>query len=288
MTVQELLRRTGIDVGRWPRPPEAGIIDWRLREVIRSRGINCVIDVGGNRGTFAQRVRKLGYDGRIVSFEPSPTVLPVIRAAALQDANWTVRPVALAAESGTGQLRLHQESQLDSLLDTLPGVTDQVPMMASAGTVAIAVSTLEEEFPHIIEGIAEPRVLLKSDTQGYDDQVLRGAGAGGISPAVVAVLVELSAQPIYQEQPRMTSVMELVMAAGFTPVAFEPFFHSSDGLRIVELDALFMRAEPDSGPDWGNPRRASRATSDPRMRTVGQSSSLGRSSGAQQEPSVGS
>lgn len=251
---RHLLRRAGIDVSRWPHRPEAGFIDWGLTEVIRSRRINCVIDVGGNRGLFARRVRELGYAGRIVSFEPSPAVLPVIRAAAGRDPNWTVRPVALAAESGHGELRLHREAQLDSLLDSIPGVVDQLPAMASAGTVPVALSTLEAEFPYIIEGIAEPRVLLKSDTQGYDDEVLRGAGAAGLSRSVVAVLVELSAQPIYQKQPPMTSMMELIMADGFVPVALEPFFQSSDGLRIVELDALFLRAEPGSGPDWGRPR----------------------------------
>ena len=76
------------------------------------------------------------------------------------------------------------------------------------------------------------------------------------------MLVELAAQPIYHDQPTMTTVMDLVMDDGFTAVAFEPLFHSSDGLRIVELDALFLRP-PDAEPDWGRhaepgpaPRRA--------------------------------
>ena len=71
--------------------------------------------------------------------------------------------------------------------------------------------------------------------------MLRGAGADGLGPEVVAVLVELAAQPIYHDQPKMTAVMDLVMDDGFTAVAFEPLFQSSDGLRIVELDALFLR-----------------------------------------------
>src|ERR1700759_3528548 len=98
MDARRLLRRAGIDVIRWPHRPESGVIDWALAEVIRSRGINCVIDVGGNRGQSAQRMRSLGYTGRIVSFEPSPTVLPVIRAAAAKDPDWTVRPVALSSQ----------------------------------------------------------------------------------------------------------------------------------------------------------------------------------------------
>lgn len=248
--MRHLVHRAGLDVTRWPHRPEAGVVDWALAEVISSRGINCVIDVGGNRGHFARRLRALGYTGRIISFEPSPTVLPVISAAAARDPEWIVRPVALSSRPGHADLRLHKGPELDSLLDALPGVVDQIPIMAQTGTATITLSTLAAEFPWIIAGIAEPSVLLKSDTQGHDAEVLRGAGTRGLPPAVVAVLVELAAQPIYRGQPAMTTVMNLIMADGFAAVAFEPLFQSSDGLRMVELDALFMRPA-DSRPDWG-------------------------------------
>lgn len=251
---RHLLNRAGIDVTRWPHRPEAGVIDWALAEIIRSRGINCVMDVGGNRGQSAQRLRTLGYTGRIVSFEPSPTVLPTILAAAAKDPDWTVRPVALSSEPGQADLRLHKGPELDSLLDSLPGVVDQVPNMEETGTASITLSTLETEFPAVIAGIPEPRVLLKCDTQGHDAEVLRGAGPKGLDESVVAALVELIAQPIYSGQPVMTTVMDLLMADGFTPVAFEPFFESSDGLRVVEFDGLFMRPEDDR-PDWGMNQR---------------------------------
>jgi hypothetical protein len=31
--------------------PDDGVLDWALDAVLRSREINCVIDVGGNRAT---------------------------------------------------------------------------------------------------------------------------------------------------------------------------------------------------------------------------------------------
>ena len=45
--------------------------------------------------------------------------------------------------------------------------------------------------------------------------MLRGAGDKGLDEAVVAVLVELAAQPIYSGQPVMTTVMDLIMTDGF-------------------------------------------------------------------------
>ena len=223
-----------------------------LDAVLGSREINCVIDVGGNRGHFGERLRALGYRGRIVSFEPSPSTLPVIRGGG-QGRAVGVRPLGLSAAPGAAELRLHEGPELDSLLASLPGVVDQIPIMAETGTATVSLSTLEAEFPSIVAGVDSPRVLLKSDTQGHDAAVLRGAGPGGLPPSVVAVLVELAAQPIYHDQPKMTEVMDILLDDGFTPVAFQPLFQSSDGLRMVEIDGLFMRSAtglPDYGPGF--------------------------------------
>jgi FkbM family methyltransferase len=245
--MRNLMRRAGFDVVRWPRRP-GDVLDWALEAVLRSRDINCVIDVGGNRGDFGKLVRVLGHTGRIVSFEPSPSTLPALAAVAARDARWEVRPVGLSAEPGTAELRLHKGPELDSLLSALPGVVDQIPIIAEVGTATVTLSTLAAEYPNIISGLAAPRILLKSDTQGHDAEVL--LGAKGLPPEIVAVLIELSAQPIYDGQPRMTKVMDILLDEGFAPVAFQPLFHSSDGLRIVELDGLFMRPAS-SLPDWG-------------------------------------
>jgi hypothetical protein len=120
--------------------------------------------------------------------------------------------------------------------------------MEGTGTAPITMSTLADEFEQIVAGIEEPHVLLKLDTQGHDAEVLRGAGDKGLDQAVVAVLAELAAQPIYSGQPLLTTVMDLIMTDEFTPVAFEPWFESSDGLRMVELDALFMRPAAEGCP----------------------------------------
>lgn len=245
--VRNVVRRAGFDVTRWPHRPDDRI-DWALDAVLRTRDVNCIIDVGGNQGNFGRLVRTLGYNGRIVSFEPSPSTLPALTKAAARDAKWEVRPVGLSSTAGTAELRLHEGPELDSLLTALPGVIDQIPIIAEVGTATVTLSTLAIEYPTIVEGIDEPRVLLKSDTQGHDAEVL--LGAKGLPREVVAVLVELSAQPIYDGQPRMTKVIDILLDDGFTPVAFQPLFSSSDGLRIVELDALFMRPESNL-PDWG-------------------------------------
>jgi FkbM family methyltransferase len=214
-------------------------MDWALDAVLRTHKVNCVLDVGGNLGHFAQLIRTLGYTGRIVSFEPSPTALPTLSAVAARDASWRVRPVGLSAAPGVAELHLHIGSEFDSLHSALPAATTEFPRLAEVNTTTITLSTLANEYAAAVEGLHEPRVLLKSDTQGHDLDVI--AGAHGLPPQVVAVLVELSAQALYEGQPRMTSIMDVLQDDGFTPVAFQPISRAADGLRMLELDGLFMR-----------------------------------------------
>jgi FkbM family methyltransferase len=218
-------------------------MDGALRAVLEAQSVNCVLDVGANVGHFAQLIRTLGYAGRIVSFEPSPTALPALHAAAARDTSWKVRPVGLAAEAGLAELHLHTGSEFDSLHATLsvtaqPDAVANYPRLAEVGAATVTLSTLAIEYDGAVAGLNEPRILLKSDTQGHDLDVL--AGAPGL-PHLVAVFVELSAQHIYEGQPGMAKIMGLLQDEGFAPVAFQPITHALDNLRFIEFDGLFMR-----------------------------------------------
>ena len=243
-TIIRCLRRVGLDLARWPRRPDDWVIDWSMRQVLHALDINCVLDVGANRGQFGQQIRALGYTGRIVSFEPSPNALPTLNKVAARDESWQVRPVGLSREAGVAQLNLHVAAEFDSLHTARPEYTTQESSLhlhdfRKIDTATVTLSTLAVEFPDAIAGISDPRVLLKSDTQGHDLEVL--AGAKSLPPEVGAVFMELSAQAIYEEQPSMTRVMDVLFAEGFSPVAFQPVSRSPDKLRVIELDGLFMR-----------------------------------------------
>lgn len=234
--VHKLLRRVGFDIVRWPRPHD---VVGALGAVLKTQRVNCVFDVGANVGDFGRQLRDLGYAGRIVSFEPSQAALPVLRNVARRDAEWIVRPVAVGAEAGSAQLYEYEGSNFNSLHRALPGAKMRFPAMVERDVATVAVTTLADERSTAFADIEEPRVLLKCDTQGHDLDVL--AGDPGL-PDVVAVLIELSAQPIYADQPYMTRVIDALRAQGFLPVVFQPVTRAADRLTAIEFDGLFVRA----------------------------------------------
>jgi FkbM family methyltransferase len=243
---RSLIRRAEVDVFRWSkRRPDAILTDWAISSLVESQGINCVLDVGANEGQFGQLIRSMGYRGRIVSFEPSPRSFQKLNQRASRDGSWQTRRLGLAAKPGTAELFMHGDSVLDSLHSSIPHRTElpdtfeSYPGYANTGTSTVTLSTLADEYESAVAGIANPRVLFKSDTQGHDLNVIEGAQ--GIPENVVAVLVELSVQPIYEEQPYLTRVIDRLKEEDFIPIAFCPVTTSFDKLRVIEFDGVFVR-----------------------------------------------
>ena len=238
LKLRAMLRKAGLDIGRWPRPHDEFVLDGALAAVIRAKLVNCVFDVGANVGQFGRRVRATGYTGRIVSFEPSESALAILRRVVAGDNEWVIRPVGLGSEPGTARMHMYAASDFNSLHAPTDAGRSGFTALAEVGTATVTLSTLAAEHAAAVAGIVQPRILLKSDTQGHDLEVL--AGDPGL-PDVVAVLMELSAEAIYENQPRMTTAIDALQAQGFSPVCFQPVSRAKDRLCVIEFDGLFMR-----------------------------------------------
>ena len=65
--IRGLLRRRGYDLARWALENDPRE---RRRRLLAAAGIDLVLDVGANEGQYAGELRRLGYGGDVVSFEP--------------------------------------------------------------------------------------------------------------------------------------------------------------------------------------------------------------------------
>ena len=59
-----------------------------LSNVLLSRSIDCVFDVGANAGQYGLFLRALGYKGYIISFEPVSAVFKLLKKNSENDDKW--------------------------------------------------------------------------------------------------------------------------------------------------------------------------------------------------------
>src|SRR5262249_39631417 len=86
-----------------------------LDALFRQLQIDCVFDVGANRGQYRDFLRDLvGFDGLIISFEPVPNAAAVLRERAAGDPRWLIQGYALGRADGSQPMNVMNPDFLSS------------------------------------------------------------------------------------------------------------------------------------------------------------------------------
>jgi FkbM family methyltransferase len=222
-------------IGRFPH-------EEHLAHLSSAYDIDCVLDVGANAGQFRDLLRDyVNYRGPIVSFEPVSSYASALKKRAASDPAWRIYPWALGSRSETQTITLYSSPGLPSLLppnlDAMHNLLPR-PDTAVTGTEEVTVRRLDEVFAEVTAGLSFRNVFLKLDTQGYDLEVIHGAGA--ILGAVSALQTELSVQPIYQAMPDYRDALQTLTGLGYAISGIFPVMHDH-ALRMVEMDCVMVR-----------------------------------------------
>lgn len=212
----------------------------RRQRLFETLGTDLVLDVGANAGQYGVEIRRSGYAGRIVSFEPASETFARLREATRQDPLWTARQLALGSEAGTATLNVAaNEGKSSSFLDQRDVTFGTTATMRYVGTETVEVSTLDTIGPDVAS--EHDRIVLKVDVQGLELEVL--GGAGSFLEHVQAIETELSLYPMYEDQPDWRQLCDRTQELGFVFFAVDPGYSDPESGRLVEMDGLFVREE---------------------------------------------
>jgi FkbM family methyltransferase len=229
LSLRRALQRANLSIGRDP-------MTLRLVRTLDSLRIETVLDVGANVGQFATLLRSGGYLGRIVSFEPLPDAFTTLERRASRDALWEARQVAIGERSGSSTIHVSRNSYSSSLLTMNQTHLAAAPDSTVVEDVDVALETLTALLPAL--GLNPERTLLKIDAQGYEGQVLDGAG--NLPSEVAAIQLEMSFVPLYEGQVLFDDLRARLERTGLTLYSLEPGISDARG-RLLQSDGLFVR-----------------------------------------------
>jgi len=249
--IKNSARKFGVEISRIPPP---GSFDRHLRDLLEQLEINVVLDVGAYKGDYARELRRVGYRGRIISFEPVPTSFANISSAMQHDPLWSGQPFGLSDENRQATMHTHERADFNSLLQ-IRRQTELAYGVDRSGwrEAQIELRRLDSVLPDLLSGIQSPRVFLKIDTQGHDVDVLRGAS--GVIDQILGLQMELPAVELYEGMASMAGGIGFCNSCGFVPVGFYPV-NVVDRVQISpEFDVLFKRFDGDltAGSNLGRP-----------------------------------
>jgi len=238
------IRPLGVSVVRnAPAPVTDG---QRLRKLIDRLGITLVLDVGANDGHSGKQLRSLDYAGRIVSFEPVPSAFARLEEAAKGDPAWEIRQSAVGDLEGQIEINASDVDQTSSILPVQSLSGQIAPGSTRVKPISVPITRVDR----VLAEFAKPddRVFLKTDTQGYDVHVLRGAGDA--IARVSLIRTEVIAIPLYAGQPAIHDVVAFASDAGFDFAGLIDCEFDPGSAKLLWGDAMFINRAMTPAVTW--------------------------------------
>ena len=234
--LKQLLRRVGIEARRYGVQTSA---DAQLGRILAHLGVDLVVDVGAHEGEYALGLRALGYTAGVVSFEPQRVAHARLLRNSCGDASWIAAPrMALGDTEGMVSLHISGHSLSSSILRMLPLHEEALPASRCTGVEQVPIARLDHVLvPHLASART---VMLKIDTQGYEDRVIDGAI--GVLERVAAIQIELSLVPLYEGQVLFDQMRTLLKQHGFQLFALFPGYVDERTGQTLQVDGLFIRS----------------------------------------------
>lgn len=211
-----------------------------LLDVFERYRVDVVLDVGANKGQYARSLRRAGYKGRIVSFEPVPRDFEELQRRAAKDPGWSVHQLALGREDGTVEMNV-VPGTLSSALPPTEFGAGRYKRLQSAEVASVPVRRLDGLLDGLLADVADPRIYLKLDTQGFDLEAF--AGLGDRTKDVVAMQSEVALLKLYEGMPAMSEALEAYEAAGFEVAGLYLVTRDRSTKRVIELDCVLVRTD---------------------------------------------
>lgn len=231
MGIKSAIRKLGLDVRR------TGLGQDPFEDIARFIGSQPVIfDVGANRGQTIDEVSRRFPGCTIHAFEPGQAAFASLSKTHRRD-RVRLNNVALGAAPARREFFEHSASDMSSFLELGQDARNHI-----AGDVS---SKLEVEIQTVDRYCFENGIdridLLKSDTQGFDLEVLKGAQRMLREGHVQMIYLEITFAKLYEQLPRPDDVYRFIVDHGFDLVSFYKFWHLND--RAGWTDALFVERD---------------------------------------------
>lgn len=233
--IQSIFLKFGVEIKKYV-PGESY---WAsLERMLTCHGIDLVLDVGANTGQFAEKLRKCGYKGQIVSFEPLLSAYEQLIRKSANDPLWTVAPrMAIGDMDGKIPINISANSVSSSIANMLEAHLKAAPESQYVGSENVPIFRLDTVAEKYVP--AASRTFLKIDTQGYESQVL--AGASQLMPSLKGLQLEISLVPLYEGGMSFIDMVNSIIRMDFELCGLFNSFTDKRNGRMLQVDGVFFR-----------------------------------------------
>lgn len=231
-TILNTFKSIGLQINRYPDSD----LKRRLK-LIKYFEINKIFDIGANVGNYAMVMRKLGFEGNIVSFEPLSETFKKLQKNAAKDNNWETINIALGDKDGESEINIAGNNDSSSILEMMPSHSKSAPESSYIGNERIKVNKLDTLFENLYR--KGDNAFVKIDTQGYELNVLQGAEKS--LSHIKGIQIEMSLVQLYDGGILYKEMIDLIEKKGFSLFSIENGFSDPESGELLQMDGIFFK-----------------------------------------------
>jgi FkbM family methyltransferase len=199
---------------------------------------NIILDIGANTGQFASEMRRKGYGGKIISFEPLINARKELIKRSFKDPNWIIHEkAAIGNENGLIEINVSKNSVSSSILNMLESHSTAENNSIYIGKEKTPIFTLDSIAEKYLDKFSN--CFVKIDTQGYEWQVIEGAS--NILKKSKGVICELSLVSLYENQRLWIDIIQKLEKEGFILWSLIRGFTDKRDGRSLQVDGVFLK-----------------------------------------------
>ncbi len=234
MNLHNFLTKFGIYYAKRRYMPRGIDWLWDLKRQYESDGTDLVIfDIGANVGQTTTQAIQYFPRAAFYAFEPICNTFELLTQRFQKTAKVKTIHVAVSDSCGSVSIVASSNSQLSHLVmdDTKSNLRDET--LETVNTITIDVYCERHGINHID--------ILKTDTEGHDLQVLKGARLLFGGSKIDWVLVEVSFNPTDKTHSYFEDVCKYLTDNGMEAYCFYDHYFSHGGFRQLFCNVLFVR-----------------------------------------------
>jgi FkbM family methyltransferase len=209
-----------------------------LIKQIMHNEIDMIFDIGANTGQFGELIYKLGYKGKMYSFEPLSSAYEILSSTSKPYEGWNpAEKCAIGDEDGEIEIHISENSISSSALEMLEEHENAAPKSKYVGVEKVKAYKLDTIFDKYAEG--SRNVLVKIDTQGFEEKIFNGSLNS--MNKIKGLYLEMSLVKLYEGQILFKELYERIIANGFGMYGIQPAFVNKETGRVLQVDATFFR-----------------------------------------------
>jgi len=208
----------------------------RRMMLINHHKIDTLFDIGANAGQYAIKLRELGYNNKIISFEPLKSVFQRLEKTSLKDEKWIVNNFAIGNKDERSVINIAGNLDSSSILNMLPKHIESAPQSNYIGQEEIEIKKIDTIFNSFCN--FQNSVMMKIDTQGYEKNVIDGALTS--LNRIKIIQLEMSIVPLYENETLFVEMIQYLDNNGFILYSLENGFSNPTTGQLLQVDGIFV------------------------------------------------